>query len=288
MAKKYHPDTNKDDPQAKEKFAQLAEAYEVWSADSVKACPGIGVKRVTECFVLRCSVTRGRGNSMIRTALPGLTQVRPARGISSTGAEGAASTPRSFSARSLASFLELEALGISTPSLISHKRSDVVSLDTQWILIELWKQAVRLEHAVDVFVFSMHWTIRALWNQFYVTPNSMFYYIFSPKKHFLDSILKRSYDDAKKNIIWCIWCNAMCLRGSKHIIFHILYIIVALLCSAFLKLILRSEACSDWPAIQCVEIGRIPQACDGNVTPLPMLWCLVPAFLQSMVPAQRD
>lgn len=31
MAKKYHPDTNKDDPQAKEKFAQLAEAYEVWS-----------------------------------------------------------------------------------------------------------------------------------------------------------------------------------------------------------------------------------------------------------------
>lgn len=34
MAKKYHPDTNKDDPQAKEKFAQLAEAYEVWSQSS--------------------------------------------------------------------------------------------------------------------------------------------------------------------------------------------------------------------------------------------------------------
>ncbi|XP_076838067.1 dnaJ heat shock protein family (Hsp40) member A3a isoform X2 [Brachyhypopomus gauderio] len=31
LAKKYHPDTNKDDPQAKEKFAQLAEAYEVLS-----------------------------------------------------------------------------------------------------------------------------------------------------------------------------------------------------------------------------------------------------------------
>lgn len=31
MAKKYHPDTNKDDPQAKEKFAQLAEAYEVFA-----------------------------------------------------------------------------------------------------------------------------------------------------------------------------------------------------------------------------------------------------------------
>ncbi len=26
--------------------------------------------------------------------------------------------------------------------------------------------------------------------------------------------------------------------------------------------------CSDWPAIQCVVIGRIPQACDGNIMPL--------------------
>ncbi|XP_026095588.1 dnaJ homolog subfamily A member 3, mitochondrial-like isoform X1 [Carassius auratus] len=34
MAKKYHPDTNKDDPQAKEKFAQLAEAYEVLSDEA--------------------------------------------------------------------------------------------------------------------------------------------------------------------------------------------------------------------------------------------------------------
>ncbi len=51
-------------------------------------------------------------------------------------------------------------------------------------------------------------------------------------------LLKGSYDVAKKNIILCIWCNAMCLRGSrfkKHIIFHIRYIIIALLCSAFLK-----------------------------------------------------
>ncbi len=39
--------------------------------------------------------------------------------------------------------------------------------------------------------------------------------------------------------------------------------------SNFTKLIvLRSEACSDWPAIQCIVIGRIPQAWDGNVTPL--------------------
>ncbi|KAM3864661.1 dnaJ homolog subfamily A member 3, mitochondrial-like [Diretmus argenteus] len=35
MAKKYHPDTNPDDPAAKEKFSKLAEAYEVLS-DEVK------------------------------------------------------------------------------------------------------------------------------------------------------------------------------------------------------------------------------------------------------------
>ncbi|XP_056442797.1 dnaJ homolog subfamily A member 3, mitochondrial-like isoform X1 [Gadus chalcogrammus] len=35
MAKKYHPDTNPDDPSSKEKFAKLAEAYEVLS-DEVK------------------------------------------------------------------------------------------------------------------------------------------------------------------------------------------------------------------------------------------------------------
>ncbi len=81
------------------------------------------------------------------------------------------------------------------------------------------------------------------------------------------SILKGSCVVAKKNIILCIWCNAMCLCGlrfKKHIIFHIMYIIVAPLSPAFpifTKLIvLRSEACSDWPALQCVVIGQIPQA----------------------------
>ncbi len=33
-------------------------------------------------------------------------------------------------------------------------------------------------------------------------------------------------------------------------------------------IVLRSEVCSDWPAIRCVVIGRTPQACDGNVTVL--------------------
>lgn len=44
LAKKYHPDTNPDDPEAKEKFAKLAEAYEVQSviycsiAEQLKPC----------------------------------------------------------------------------------------------------------------------------------------------------------------------------------------------------------------------------------------------------------
>ncbi len=55
------------------------------------------------------------------------------------------------------------------------------------------------------------------------------------------TFLKGSHDVAKKNIILCIWCNAMCLWGLrlKKVVstanFHILYIIVAPLSSAFLK-----------------------------------------------------
>ncbi len=62
----------------------------------------------------------------------------------------------------------------------------------------------------------------------------------------------------------------MRFKVRKHIIFHIMYIVVAPLSfwnvSIFTKLIvLRSEACSDWPAIRCVVIGRIPQM----LCPLP-------------------
>ncbi len=97
--------------------------------------------------------------------------------------------------------------------------------------------------------------------------------------------LKKSYDIAKKNIILCIWCNAMCLCGLrfKTTLFSTYCTLLLLLyappfwnTSIFTKLIvLRSEVCSDWPAIQCVVIGRIPQAWDGNVTPLTILWCCV-------------
>lgn len=72
-------------------------------------------------------MTRGRGNSTTRMAPPASMRGRPARDVSSTGAEEPASTQRSFSARSLASFPEREASGISMPSSISHKRSDMLS-----------------------------------------------------------------------------------------------------------------------------------------------------------------
>ncbi len=56
--------------------------------------------------------------------------------------------------------------------------------------------------------------------------------------YLLRNCLKGSYEFAKKNISLCILCNAMCLCGLKFkiiIIFHILYIIVAPQCIAFLK-----------------------------------------------------
>ncbi len=60
----------------------------------------------------------------------------------------------------------------------------------------------------------------------------------------------------------------------------------------FTKLIiLRSEACSDWPAIQCVVIGRIPQTWDGNVTPLTVLWChktIKPIINEAFVASSGD
>ncbi len=95
--------------------------------------------------------------------------------------------------------------------------------------------------------------------------------------------LKGSYGVAKMNIILCICCNAMCLCDLrlKHFFFHILYIIVALLCSAFLK-------CDDFYKVHLSEkrgvlwlasylVRWIPQAWDGSVTPLTVLWCRVPA-----------
>ncbi len=95
------------------------------------------------------------------------------------------------------------------------------------------------------------------------------------KKNACFEMALKIYFHSKKNNIWC---NAMCFMRfkvkKKNIIFHILYIIVAPLCSTFLKRViftklidLRCEVCSDWPAIQCVVIGRIPQACDKMLHP---------------------
>ncbi len=95
--------------------------------------------------------------------------------------------------------------------------------------------------------------------------------------------LKGSYDDSKNNIILCIWCNAICLRSlrfKKHIIFHILYIIVAPLCPAFLKhadfykahrsekrgvlWLARYPVCCDWPNTSGVLWNVTPLTIFGN------------------------
>ncbi len=93
--------------------------------------------------------------------------------------------------------------------------------------------------------------------------------------------LKRSYDAILKIIILCIWCNRICWHASmfkKHIVFQILYIIVGPLCQASLKRIVFSKAPpSDkssllWLASWlCIVIGRTPQACIVNVTPLSII-----------------
>ncbi len=90
-----------------------------------------------------------------------------------------------------------------------------------------------------------------------------------------------------KRTLFCVFGVMECvyaLRGKKKTgNFHILYIIVAPLYSAFLKYVdfykahhSEIEVCSNWPAIHCIVIGWIPQECDVNVTPLTMLWCHVP------------
>ncbi len=40
----------------------------------------------------------------------------------------------------------------------------------------------------------------------------------------------------------------------------------------YVHFVLKSAVCFDWPAIQCVVIGRTPQACDGNVTSPYHIW----------------
>ncbi|OBS67040.1 hypothetical protein A6R68_04397 [Neotoma lepida] len=73
LAKKYHPDTNKDDPKAKEKFSQLAEAYEVttchviWSSVYImeltfnQAAKGVN-KEFTVNIMDTCERCDGKGN----------------------------------------------------------------------------------------------------------------------------------------------------------------------------------------------------------------------------------
>ncbi|XP_071002113.1 dnaJ homolog subfamily A member 3, mitochondrial-like isoform X4 [Oncorhynchus clarkii lewisi] len=62
MAKKYHPDTNQDDPQAKEKFAKLAEAYEfVMELTFTQAAKGVN-KEMTVNLDGACQRCDGKGS----------------------------------------------------------------------------------------------------------------------------------------------------------------------------------------------------------------------------------
>ncbi len=64
--------------------------------------------------------------------------------------------------------------------------------------------------------------------------------------------LKGSYDDAKNNIIWCIWCNAMyCVYGKKKNTLFSIYHTLLLLLSAppFWKVLIFYKA---W----CALIGQ--------------------------------
>ncbi len=93
-------------------------------------------------------------------------------------------------------------------------------------------------------------------------------------------IFKESYDVAKKNINVCIWCNAMCLCGlrlKKHIILHLMYIIVAPLCHAFLK---RSNVykahCSETQGV--LWLASYPVHCDWPNTSKVRWKCYTPLY----------
>ncbi|XP_016105894.1 dnaJ homolog subfamily A member 3, mitochondrial-like [Sinocyclocheilus grahami] len=62
LAKKYHPDTNPDDPDAKEKFAKLAEAYEfVMELTFMQAAKGVN-KEITVNIDDTCPRCDGKGH----------------------------------------------------------------------------------------------------------------------------------------------------------------------------------------------------------------------------------
>ncbi len=61
-----------------------------------------------------------------------------------------------------------------------------------------------------------------------------------------------------------------CLRKERRQNYYSRFSIVAATGAICTKLIvLRSEVCSDWPAIQCVVISRIPQAWEEMLRDLP-------------------
>ncbi len=84
-------------------------------------------------------------------------------------------------------------------------------------------------------------------------------------------IIYRSYE----MLLITVFGVMQCLRGLRlkktHCFPHTVHYCCCSLQFLQSNIILRSEACSDWPAIQCAVIGRIPQACDEMLRPLPYL-----------------
>ncbi len=99
-------------------------------------------------------------------------------------------------------------------------------------------------------------------------------------------MLKESYDVAKNNTIFCIWCNAMCLHRSrlkKNIIFHILCIIVAPLCSAFLKCadLYKAHRSEKWGVLW---LASYPVLCDWLNTSRMWQKCYAPYHVVMLCP----
>ncbi len=88
-----------------------------------------------------------------------------------------------------------------------------------------------------------------------------------------EKLLKGSYDVAKKNIILCILCNAILVRGSKNTLFST----YCYFCSSMPGLsetgwfvhVLRSKVCTNWPAISALWLAEYLKRVTEMLHPFP-------------------